>query len=167
MWEDTGPAVFKAAPLSGGAAVQISRHGGAVCFFFYSIFPSSILADTRRDEKERKHDARYAICKMEKKKERRERGGREGAVAAINLLCDDSRSSETSNQAHLSERARKKKTSSQRRRCGSSALSLKAAEMPSCTFHSKSPRGNSDISNLVMGIFTLLPLFVSHPQGDE
>lgn len=136
MWEDTGPAVFKAAPLSGGAAVQILRHRGLFAFF-YSIFPSSILADTQRDEKEK---TRYSVSDMQNGKEERKKGaGREGAVAAINLLCDDSRSSETSNQAHLSERARKKKTSPQRRRCGSSARSLKAAEMPSCTFHSKSP----------------------------
>lgn len=140
MWEDTGPAVFKAAPLSGGATVQISRHGGAVRFFF--LFYLSLLDFSRHTERRERENTmlgmRYAKWKR-RKKEASGEGGREGAVAAINLLCDDSRSSETSNQAHLSERARKKKTSSQRRRCGSSARSLKAAEMPSCTFHSKSP----------------------------
>lgn len=82
-------------------------------------------------QKGKEEKSEVGVCERE--------GGRENEMAAINLLCDDSRSSETSNQAHLSERARKKKTSSLRRRCGSPAISLKAAEMPSCTFHSKSP----------------------------
>lgn len=56
---------------------------------------------------------------------------------AISMLCIDSRSSETSNQSHLSELAHKKKLSLSRQRRSSSARSLKATEMPSCTFHSK------------------------------
>lgn len=80
MWEDTGPAVFKAAPLSGGAAVQILRHRGLFAFFLFCL---SLLDFSRHTERENTIlGIRYAKWKRRKK----ERSG-EGGSGGCNQLA--------------------------------------------------------------------------------
>lgn len=132
-------------------------------FPFYSMF----CWHTKRKRK-RKHDAPYSICKKEKKESKKQADGKrkEGEMAAINLLCDDSRSSETSNQAHLlSECGRKRPLYWN----GLAALQPALWKQQKChlvSFTQKVWGNSADISNLAIGVFMLLPLLVSHPRGD-
>lgn len=103
---------------------------------------------------------------MEKKKERRERGGRERWLQSTCSAMTAGHQKPLIRLTSWSERGRKRHL----HRGGAAALQPALWKLQKChlvPFTQKAPGNSADISNLVMGIFTLLPLFVSHPQGDE